>query len=107
MRNEKRKGLNDEFNFWQPASDMFSALMLILMLVILLLCLYLVQVPEHSQIDPWSGDTTREVVDPDATAAPEPTPFFWVPDSGGGQGEGVTPIPSIEPTASPTPSVTP
>ena len=48
----KKKKNDEELNFWQPAADMFSALMLILMLVILLLGLYLVQIPENREIDP-------------------------------------------------------
>ena len=54
---KKFKKQNDsEMNYWQPASDMFSALMLILMLIILLLCLYLVHIPDNDEIDPWYGD---------------------------------------------------
>ncbi len=50
MKPRKRQN-DDELNFWQPATDMFSALMLVLLLVILLLALYLVNVPDHDGID--------------------------------------------------------
>ena len=54
---KRKNNQHDEgLNFWQPASDMFSALMMILMLVILLLCLYLVHIPDNTQVDPWYGD---------------------------------------------------
>lgn len=47
----KRKRPNEELNFWQPATDMFSALVLILLLIILLLSLYLVNIDDDDQID--------------------------------------------------------
>ncbi len=43
----KKKQPDEELNFWQPAADMFSGLMLVLLLVILLLGLYLVNIPEE------------------------------------------------------------
>lgn len=51
----KRRRSDDELNFWQPATDMFSGLMLVLMLVILLLALYLVNMPEHPEADSEPG----------------------------------------------------
>ena len=45
MKRNRKRGTDEEINFWQPASDMFSALLLILMLVILLLGLYLTSYP--------------------------------------------------------------
>ncbi len=43
----KKRQPDDELNFWQPAADMFSGLMLILLLIILLLALYLVNIPDE------------------------------------------------------------
>ena len=114
---KKKQGNNEDFNFWQPASDMFSALLLILMLVILLLGLYLVHIPEHTQVDPWAGDAFIEGSDEwnDATASPSPT-VFWFGGGGGGGGDGggsETPHPTFvdigpsgSPTLSPSPSPT-
>ena len=105
----KRKDrLNDDgLNFWQPASDMFSALMMILMLIILLLCLYLVHVPAHDQIDPWYGDDDGGGWN---VVSPTPTSDDW-DGGGGGGGYTFTPqptySPSPTPTATPTPSPTP
>lgn len=53
----KRKRPNEELNFWQPATDMFSALVLILLLIILLLSLYLVNIDDDDQIDPNPGSS--------------------------------------------------
>lgn len=96
MKLLKKFDHNDEFNFWQPASDMFSALLLILMLVIILMGLYLVHVPDEELIDTELGDIT-------STPSPSPTPL-WAYDGGDG-GEYATPSPT--PTVSPTPSPTP
>ena len=107
---KKKRNNNEELNFWQPASDMFSALLLILMLVILLLGLYLVHIPEYDQPDPWEGDSFADGYDGGETASPSPSPtmFFWFPD-GGGSGGGETPHPTFVGDASPTlsPSPTP
>ena len=117
MKKKKQKN-NEELNFWQPASDMFSALMLILMLVILLLGLYLVHVPEHDQIDPWTGDTYADGSNADEHTEFSPTPTMFLlagGDDGGGGGQetphptyvGVGPSesPSPSPTVSPTPDL--
>ena len=111
---KKKRGNNDDLNFWQPASDMFSALMLILMLVILLLGLYLVHIPDHDQADPWVGDTFNGGVDNGDTPTSSPTPvvFSWAAgggDGGGGGGD-QTPHPTfvnIGPSGSPTVSPSP
>ena len=114
---KKKKRINDEeLNFWQPASDMFSALLLTLMLVILLLGLYVVHIPEHSEIDPWSGDSYAEGADetPDNTLSPEPTIFIWIPDglsnnqdNAAADQHSPTPLPTPTPTPTPTVSPTP
>ena len=118
MKKKRIKGSEEEINFWQPASDMFSAMLLILMLVIMLLGLYLVQIPEYRLKDPDAGNTYADSdnSDIDTTPTPEPTAFIWFP-GGGGEGGGLlggdeTPHPTyLEPngteSASPTPTVTP
>lgn len=97
----------DDLNFWQPASDMLSALLLVLMLVILLLGLYLVHIPEEDQPDPFPGDAYDDGGGELGTETPLPTPFIWVPDGWDGGGGDWTPIPthSVTPTVtvSPTP----
>ena len=91
---------NEEFNFWQPASDMFSALLLILMLVIILMGLYLVHVPDEELIDTEMGNVT-------ATPSPSPTPL-WAYDGGdGGAYATPSPTPTVSPTPTPTPTPTP
>lgn len=114
MKKNRRHNYED-LNFWQPASDMFSALMLILMLVILLLGLYLVQIPEHTQVDPWAGDAFIEGSDDwdDSSVSPTPTVFSWAGGGDGGGGGQETPHPTFvdigpsgSPTSSPSPSPT-
>lgn len=113
MKKKRTTGSGEDLNFWQPASDMFSALLLIMVLVILLLGLYIVYIPENDQPDPWSGDTYAN--NPNdwgggadkTTATPEPTPFMWFPGFGGGDGGGgYTPVPAAT-DVSPTPSASP
>lgn len=57
MKPRKRQS-EEELNFWQPATDMFSALMLVLLLVILLLSLYLVHIPDQENVDQEEGNVT-------------------------------------------------
>ena len=108
-RKKKRLNQDDELNFWQPATDLFSALLLILMLVILLLGLYLVHIPEYSMKDPDAGNTfaDSDSGDIDATVTPEPTVFFWFPQSSGGAGADGGPTPRPEEEASPTATLSP
>ena len=113
----KKQNNHEDLNFWQPASDMFSALLLILMLVILLLGLYLVQIPEHDEIDPSVGDSYAGGIDDgeNPTESPSPTAFIWIPGGNdGGDGAQETPhptwipeSPTITPTVTPTVSPTP
>lgn len=117
MRKKRTTGSGEDLNFWQPASDMFSALLLIMVLVILLLGLYIVYIPENDQPDPWDGDTYAN--NPNdwgggaekTTATPEPTPFIWFPGYGGGDDgggyiyTGMSPTPSVSPSPTPTPVV--
>ncbi len=117
MKKNRKRSPDEELNFWQPASDMFSALLLILMLVILLLGLYLVHIPEHTLDDPDAGNTYADSDHGDndeATDTPEPTAFVWFPDGGGGGGhdgwyvsEGIDPISTPTETAALTPTPTP
>ena len=59
----KRKRSNEELNFWQPATDMFSGLVLILLLVILLLSLYLANISDDDQPYPDSGSAASSSYD--------------------------------------------
>lgn len=95
---KRSKHRDDDLNFWQPASDMFSAMLLVLMLVILMLGLYLVYNPEENQED--GGREKGE-----NTVTPVPTAFFWFPDGVVGSWE--TPHPGTTPSATPTPTVSP
>lgn len=97
---KKNRQPEGELNYWQPASDMFSALLLILMLVILLLCLYLVHIPDNDEVDPWYGDDHGGGV-------PTPTMTALRDDDGGGGGGGWSPVPTYDITPSPTPTPTP
>ncbi len=108
---KKRWKKEENLDFWQPASDMFSALMLIFMLLILLLGLYLVYIPEYRERDPWAGDTYLGGDNEDeGDVSPLPSVFAISEgdsdDWGGGGGEDETPIP-VEQTPSPSPSITP
>ncbi|MBR3106463.1 MAG: hypothetical protein IKH30_04660 [Clostridia bacterium] len=113
MNRKKKQGKHDdELNFWQPASDMFSAMLLILMLVILLLGLYIVHIPEYNLKDPDAGNTYADSDNGDGkhTETPEPTAFFWFPGGGNESShptypDGETPSPSPTPTVSPTPDL--
>lgn len=98
---KQKKYVNgEEFNFWQPASDMFSALLLILMLVIILMGLYLVHVPEEEMTDTEIGEALF-------TPTPSPTPL-WAYDGGdGGTYATPSPTPTVSPTPTPTPTATP
>ena len=79
MKKKTRKNSENEIDFWQSSADMFSALLLVLMLVILVLGLYLVHIPEYNQKDPHAGDTYAEgsKEQPENTYTPQPTLFFW------------------------------
>ena len=115
MKPKKLTTNHDEINMWQPTSDMLSALLYILMLIVLLLGLYLIQIPEQTEIDPDLGDDHgggwyNEGGSPSPLPTPTPTPDY---DDGGGHGgwhnEGGYPTfyPTPSATVSPTPTVTP
>ena len=94
MKPKKRRPL-DELNIWQPATDMFSALMLILLLVILLLALYLVYIPEDERtgLNPDSGTGVSDGVGA-VISRPDDTVAGGQLDDGGGHdggGYGSTP----------------
>lgn len=111
----KKMANHDEINMWQPTSDMLSALLYILMLIVLLLGLYLIQIPEQTEIDPYpggeySGDDNGDWYNEGGYPTPSPTPTHThdYDDGGGGHGwynEGGYPTPTA--TVSPTPTVTP
>ena len=113
----KPKKLNnhEELNMWQPTSDMLSALLYIVMLIVLLLGLYLIQIPEQTEIDPYPGGSYSgdegEWYNEGGYPTPSPTPTHThnYDDGGGHRGgwynEGGYPTPTA--TVSPTPTVTP
>lgn len=108
-----KKQQDEELNYWQPASDMFSALLLIFMLIILLLCLYLAHIPDYNQIDPEYGDASGGSWS--GGVSPTPTMLVWSDDDdddggggwGGGDDGGSSPVPSVSPTVTPTMTPTP
>ena len=57
MKMRRKRGFDDGLNSWQPATDMFSGLVLILLLIILLLSLYLAHITEDNEIDPDPGSS--------------------------------------------------
>lgn len=89
----KRKRSQDELNFWQPATDMFSGLVLILLLVILLLALYLVNVTDYNEIDPNPGSSVANSYDGVGAVIERPDTSGGHQDADGndGGGEGTTP----------------
>ena len=105
----KKHPEEDDFNIWQPASDMFSALLLIMTLIVLLLCLYLVHIPDHSEIDPYYGDETGGNWGGEGN--PTPTMIIFNDDDGGGGGGdddgNSTPVPTVYVTPTITPTMTP
>ncbi len=60
---KKWKEGEEDVSYWQPVSDIMSALLLILLLVVMLLVLYVVLVPENENIDMEEGDTYNEFTD--------------------------------------------
>ncbi|MBQ2953877.1 MAG: hypothetical protein IJE07_10045 [Clostridia bacterium] len=113
MKANKLKN-QEELNMWQPTSDLMSALMYILMLIVLLLGLYLLQIPETDEVDPYPGDHYDGEgwhedggLTPTPSATPTPTPDW---DDGGGGGwynDGGWPSPTVTVTLTPTPTITP
>lgn len=109
MKLKKKLDDNSQFNFWEPASDMFSALLLVFMLIILLLGLYLVHIPDNTELDPFYGDAEESGKD-------NYTPMIdWRGQEGedGGEGGGEdqdsmeSPLPTLDVTPTVTPSPTP
>lgn len=73
---------NNEYNFWQPTSDMMTALLLIFLLIILLLGLFIVQIPEE---EPHVGDqikTEYEGIDEEGDQEDEEDDLDGVDDEG-------------------------
>ena len=117
MKANKLKNQED-LNMWQPTSDLMSALMYILMLIVLLLGLYLLQIPEETELDPDFGDHYEGEgwhedggLTPTPFVSPTPThPWDWDDDDGGGGGwynDGGWPSPTATVTLMPTPTVIP
>ncbi len=87
----KRKRPNEELNFWQPATDMFSALVLILLLIILLLSLYLVNIDDIDQPDSASGSSVSNSNDGIGAVISRPDGGHQDADGNAGGGAGSTP----------------
>lgn len=90
---KRRKRTNEELNFWQPATDMFSGLVLILLLVILLLSLYLSNLSDDDQ--PYSDSGSAVSSSYDGVGAvisrPETSGGHQDADGNDGGGAGSTP----------------
>ncbi len=63
MKKMGKRSNGEDLNVWQPATDMFSGLVLILLLVILLLSLYLVNVLNEDEASTNLGVTTQSEQD--------------------------------------------
>ena len=63
MKKWGKHSAGEDLNVWQPATDMFSGLVLILLLVILLLSLYLVNVLNEDEASTNLGVTTESEAD--------------------------------------------
>ena len=87
----KRKRPNEELNFWQPATDMFSALVLILLLIILLLSLYLVNIDDNDQVDSAPGSSASNSYDGVGAVISRPDGGHQDADGNDGGGAGSTP----------------
>ena len=87
----KRKRPSEELNFWQPATDMFSALVLILLLIILLLSLYLVNIDDIDQPDSASYSSASNSNDGIGAVISRPDGGHQDADGDDGGGAGSTP----------------
>lgn len=87
----KRKRPSEELNFWQPATDMFSALVLILLLIILLLSLYLVNIDDIDQPDSASHSSVSNSNDGIGAVISRPDGGHQDADGNDGGGAGSTP----------------
>lgn len=87
----KRKRPSEELNFWQPATDMFSALVLILLLIILLLSLYLVNIDDIDQPDSASHSSASNSNDGIGAVISRPDGGHQDADGDDGGGAGSTP----------------
>lgn len=87
----KRKRPSEELNFWQPATDMFSALVLILLLIILLLSLYLVNIDDIDQPDSASYSSASNSNDGIGAVISRPDGGHQDADGNDGGGAGSTP----------------
>ena len=57
---KRKQRKTDEISFWQPSSDMMTALILVLLLVILLLILYLMRIPNRDFIGYFDREAETE-----------------------------------------------
>lgn len=63
MMKKRKKKEAQGIDFWQPTSDMMTAMFVMLLLIILLLMLYLMWVPDNQEIDPDKGDSYAQEED--------------------------------------------
>lgn len=77
---------DDEYNFWQPATDLMTGLVFILMLLVALLGLYLLYTPSlYDAMEP----TTEALVDEEEGDTFESETYEWVDEEeGDGDGDG-------------------
>ncbi len=98
MKKWHRHTHDEELNIWQPATDMFSGLVLILLLVILLLSLYLVNALNDNAFEANTGSTSVSGNDGIGAVIARPETSGGNQDAGGnaGGGEGTDPDGSSE-----------
>lgn len=94
MRKSKKTGDHEEFNIWQPAADMMTALLFIALLIILLLGLYLVYRPNTSGNGKYNheGAVTADTEEDDDDTATTNKQEEQTTGGGGGDQEDEFPI---------------
>ena len=86
MKRHRQKP-NEEYNFWQPATDMMSGLVFVLVLIIALLGLYLLS--DYTGYEEASS-VSSEGPSSSGTGWNNNDPGGWYYDGGTGDGDGAT-----------------
>lgn len=63
QKNPKDKNQGEDFNFWQPATDLMTGLVFILMLLVTLLGLFLLYTPAEEQIEVFQEQEEQENIE--------------------------------------------